>query len=84
MTLAILGLYFPLYQGILNSRAVIKNDQLNNFIKWQHMTQKLSCYYSHAKDKSVFSKELSTTYSEISGELDGVLEKLKSEVKELD
>ena len=79
-SLVFLGLVFPVYQPLIINRATLKNELLGSFLKWQNVTQKLSCYYNHAEDKAIFSLEISDDYSAIQKEMESVPKELKAEI----
>lgn len=84
VALVLLGLAFTVYQTLIINRATLKNELLGSFLKWQNVTQKLSCYYNHAEDKAIFSKEISDDYSAIQKEMESVPEELKAEIEVVD
>lgn len=65
VSIPLAGIMFAAYQALIISRASLKVEQMNGFLMWQYSTQKLSCYYDHAKDKTNFSDELTQRYSNV-------------------
>jgi hypothetical protein len=78
------GLIFAAYQALTISRVSLKTAQMNGFLKWQYSIQKLSCYYDHAMDKSVFLEELSDRYSNVQDTIEASRSELKQVLVNLD
>jgi len=77
---AVLALFFTVFQTLIVNRASLKNEQLDSFINWQHATQKLSCYYNHAEDKTVYSEDITQAYSDIQEKLKNTPDDLRAEI----
>lgn len=63
ITLAFITTWFALYQSMDFKKISLKNDILEAHIKYEQAIQKLTCYYSHAEDKSIFQREITDNYS---------------------
>jgi coproporphyrinogen III oxidase len=78
--LALLAIFFTIYESVETRKIEIKKEHLNSLLRWQNANQKIMCYINQSKNKSQFSKELVESYSQYSSETDKTLLKLKQEL----
>jgi len=81
--IALFSVSFSIYESVETRKILIKKEYLNSLLNWQNANQKLLCYISRSKNKSIFSKELVDSYSNYSNETDKTLLNMKKELEQL-